>query len=705
MTRSDDRKKTRVAILGGGVGAISAAFALTSPDNPAHEEYEVTIYQMGWRLGGKGASGRNGRFHQRIEEHGLHIWMGWYHNAFRLIKECYGERGRDPSRPLARWQEAFRPHSLVTLMDWHNASWKRWDMCFPQTPDEPGNRYASVAGHLQMLRGWMGAARNVMRESPQTGSQFLLDAFGTRTLGGMVFTGLPELLYFLRAISADQRVGAARCRRVRSHAARLRERVRAVIDHGAYDADDTFRRLTEMLDLMCTVVIGLIDEGVATGARTFNALDELELREFLRKHGCHQRALECAFLRTYYNLALAYSGGDSTDPANENAAAGVAINIMLRGCVGYRGAFMWEMQSGMGDTIFAPYYEVLLKRGVKFEFFHRVRELGLSSDGRRVQTIEIERQVDLRGPRYDPLIDVNGLACWPSTPRYEQLVQGEQLRAGGNTFNLESNNSQWTPVGAVTLHAGRDFDTVVLGIPTMSVPICTPLAQHSASWRNMIAGVETVATQAFQLWLRPSVEALGWRPSTSPEQHSGRSVLGAYAQPFHTWADFSHLAASEDWPEWMRPHTVAYFLGTIPAPFEASAQPTSAEGNSLYVQRESTRWMTSSARALWPRFVDANGALAWDLLVDPGERDGEARLDSQYHRANTEGSERYVQHTAGTTKHRLKAGESGFENLVLAGDWTDTGICGGCVETATMSGLQASRAISGYPEMVLGELR
>ena len=72
---------TRVAILGGGAGGVTAAFELTAtPD--LREQYEVTVYQRGWRLGGKGASGRNQERGQRIEEHGLHMWMGFYEQAF-----------------------------------------------------------------------------------------------------------------------------------------------------------------------------------------------------------------------------------------------------------------------------------------------------------------------------------------------------------------------------------------------------------------------------------------------------------------------------------------------------------------------------------------------------------------------------------------------------------------------------------------------
>ena len=50
--------KRKVAILGGGVSAITVAMQLT--DDPAwRDQFEsITIYQLGWRLGGKGATGR-----------------------------------------------------------------------------------------------------------------------------------------------------------------------------------------------------------------------------------------------------------------------------------------------------------------------------------------------------------------------------------------------------------------------------------------------------------------------------------------------------------------------------------------------------------------------------------------------------------------------------------------------------------------------
>ena len=100
-----EAKKTRVAVLGGGLGAMSAAFELTAT-RELRERYEVTVYQQGWRLGGKGASGRNAAIGERIEEHGLHAFMGFYEHAFALMRAAYAEWRKEPDNPFQTWQDA-----------------------------------------------------------------------------------------------------------------------------------------------------------------------------------------------------------------------------------------------------------------------------------------------------------------------------------------------------------------------------------------------------------------------------------------------------------------------------------------------------------------------------------------------------------------------------------------------------------------------
>ena len=83
---------------------------------------------------------------------------------------------------------------------------------------------------------------------------------------------------------------------------------------------------------------------------------------------------------------------------------------------------------------------------------------------------------------------------------------------------------------------------------------------------------------------------------------------------------------------------------------------------------------------------------------------GRDRIDSQYLRVNVDPSDRYVLSLPGTARYRLRADESGYDNLVLAGDWTDNGLNAGCIEAAVVSGIQAANAVTGrsHLERVVG---
>ena len=98
-----------------------------------------------------------------------------------------------------------------------------------------------------------------------------------------------------------------------------------------------------------------------------------------------------------------------------------------------------------------------------------------------------------------------------------------------------------------------------------------------------------------------------------------------------------------------------------------------------------------------------SGKFDWDLLIDPESRIGEARLKAQFFRANVDPSERYIYAGPGTLRFRMRGDQSGFDNLFLAGDWTRNGLNVGAMESAVMSGMQASRAICRHPERIAFE--
>jgi uncharacterized protein with NAD-binding domain and iron-sulfur cluster len=217
--------------------------------------------------------------------------------------------------------------------------------------------------------------------------------------------------------------------------------------------------------------------------------------------------------------------------------------------------------------------------------------------------------------------------------------------------------------------------------------VASELIADRPEWRDMTKHLRTVATQAFQLWLRPTESALGWnRPGIT---------TSGYVAPFDTWASMPQTLWAEEWPEDDRPCTVAYFCGAFDAEWPAS------EDHSDYVGRCRQRVLAHAVKYLddhvglyLPAAVSSHG-FGWHLLSGADGHRGTSALETQHISVNIDPSDRYVQSVPGSDKYRLRPDESGYDNLVLAGDWTDSGINAGCVEAAVMSGLQAANALLG----------
>jgi uncharacterized protein with NAD-binding domain and iron-sulfur cluster len=120
-----------------------------------------------------------------------------------------------------------------------------------------------------------------------------------------------------------------------------------------------------------------------------------------------------------------------------------------------------------------------------------------------------------------------------------------------------------------------------------------------------------------------------------------------------------------------------------------------------YVNRYTEQVHTSAVRLLnhhvglyFPNTVTEQG-FAWYLLSGVKCQRGREALATQHVSMNVDPSDRYVQSVPGTERYRLRPDESGYENLVLAGDWTDSGMNAGCIEAAVLSGLEAANALLG----------
>jgi uncharacterized protein with NAD-binding domain and iron-sulfur cluster len=696
---------TKVAVLGGGVGGMTAAFELTATPE-LRERFDVTLYQLGWRNGGKGASGRNAAVAERIEEHGLHVWFGFYDNAFRVMRDAYAELGREPGTPLATFDDAFHPCDTIVLYDRQGSGWKAFDFTCPRNllrPGDPGElptfwEMAATATRWA-LGGWRDL-RDRRDDLPAAEHRDLIPDWFENLARGLA-DDLLELPFDVaeRLLGVAERLASQRARNtdnlIAQHAiqplllVRLLEAFRdwlwTAVVRSRYERDPELRLFFTMVDAGVSTVAGIVKDGILEHG--FSVVNHLEWADWLKRHGAHEVTIgrtpaeRAPVLRAVYDVAFAYPNGVIEDA---NCAAGTATNDLLRLVFSYRGSIMYKMQAGMGDVVFTPLYELLKRRGVKFEFFHAVTSLKAGSGG--VDEIEVVRQVELAPghAEYDPLKPVNGLPCWPSEPLWEQL----EPAAKGVDFEAELNPLKRP---AKKLARGTDFDEVVLGIPIGALDtICADLVAKDERFARAVSTAATVRTQAFQLWANRAAPDLGW-------DFTENSVAGCYVEPLDTYCDMTHLLPREAWKPTDHTRTIGYFCGVLDEPKgEDHAAATDR------VKRNAIEFVERDLPELWPKAFH-DGKFDWDVLVDRNDGKGPARFDSQYWRANTSPWERYVLTPAGTVEHRLPSGDSGFDNLKLAGDWTATGIDGGCVEAAVISGMDAARAISGDPTHVPGK--
>lgn len=710
VTGDAEEAPLKVAVIGGGCGALAAAFELTSPQHQGR--FQVTVYQEGWRLGGKGASGRGAS--GRIEEHGLHVWLGYYDNAFAMMRACYAElEFSQEASSFGAWRDAFVAESDIGLFSpAERAGWQRWSAHFPPTPGLPGDPLPP--GELTSLRRYLARSLTLLRTlvldcavgrdapghacRPENGTpEYLAKAAGALLARGAFLGGavLAEALAVLAA-ALDAMPGALDGAWVD-----LAERAVAGARRWLEDrfvADDDLRHVWEVVDLGLAYIVGVIRFGLLTDPRGLDAIDDWECRAWLKKNGASDRALDSPFVRGLYDLALAYEEGD---PKRPSLSAGQGLRATLRLFYGYRGAIFWRMRAGMGDVVFAPLYEVLRRRGVRFEFFHRLTNVGLppggqlsAGEGSYVESLTFDVQARIKGgDEYRPLVEFAGRPCWPAKPDFAQLASGARLAREGRDCE-----SHWDRrrEGETRLQVGRNFDFVVLGVSIGAVPyVCSELVARDARWRAMCENVKTVATQAFQVWLNEDLDALGW---SGPPY-----IVAGYVKPFDTWCDMAHVIPEESWAT--PPATAVYFCGVLPEP--AGADRSDAAYPAMMAARVKASAVThlkTAGQAVWPGAYDARGRFRWALLADPSEKaDGraatDARFDTQYWRANVNPSDRYVLNTPGSTRFRISPLDMTYDNLTLAGDWTDCGFNTGCVEAAVMSGRLAAHALSGFPAL------
>ena len=674
----------KVAILGGGMAALATAYELSAQD-----DLDITIHTLGWRLGGKCASSRGPD--DRIEEHGIHGFLGSYYNACPMLADVYAELARPAGSPLATFDEAMVGMDALQMYMYKNGVPQPFYAHFPPNTDfpDPAKPLAIIGVEelVQRVIAFFERAHSMARPHPHT--TFLRRLFD-RALAALE----DEMIREIGAVS---------------------KAILPILDEGHKLVNEVLKPLVEgnelsleiftILDWGFAILRGaLADDVVENG---FDALDEFIWSDWLAKNGADPITIASPMAVNTINLAYQYPHGNTKEKAT--MGAGAYLHWSLRG-LAFCGHAIYAFAAGTGETVIAPFYEVLLARGVKFEFFSKVTALNLDSDGTSIASVDIDLQATLKPgiDAYSPLMDPapQGLPSWPGEPNYEQLNEGAAMKAA--KVDLESWWTPWQSVGKKTLTAGEDYDDLVFALSIGAAPyVCQQLIAKSDAWSKMVEALPAVQTQAFQIWLSDSMFDLGW---PTPLKGHDTALADTYIPPFSGHCEMRHLIKWEGWPSDNKPHSLWYFCDEMA---ETGCPPSFTDHNyparmAAKVAQNSVDYLNRAIGPMMPKAINRNSggsgppeALDYSLLVDtrPEPGVGVERFASQFWRANIDPTERYVPTPAGSTKYRLAPWESGFSNLTIAGDWVYTGLNVGSVECAVMSGRLASHALTTQPPL------
>jgi uncharacterized protein with NAD-binding domain and iron-sulfur cluster len=658
--------KIRVAIVGGGCGGLSAAWQLSKQPG-----YDIHVYEKSWRLGGKGASVRDAD--GRILEHGLHVWFGFYENSFKMMRECYAEverrnwgPGPDNSQKLThgRIDDAFFPEPNVGVAGGSfQGEWAFWSGLFPPTDGLPGTPLDertdpfSVANYLLRCFGLLkalmlsvigpvkdGESCNPSRdwrygatvdpESKVDGDpsiavliERMTDLLRASSLTGatLLLQAVTILEAWLRSLNPAPRTADPSVRLMEALAAQTRRLLRDLTK-----VDAKFQMRADIIDIVMTSGVGLLRDCILFDDRGLDAINDYDFRDWLRKHGATDTAIESRFLVGAYDLLFAYEGGERSRPA---LAAGVALRGALRMFFTYRGSVFWRMGSGMGDAVFAPLYKVLLTgrrladadlrsvssardeansedgspifaSTVQFHFLHEASKVGyeVSRNQRRyVTSLEFSTRGDEQelDERSKDALDARG--CWPENP---DSRFADAIKKGSSRRELK---------------LGLDFDRVIfaMGIDDFRKVGADrlPDSQRADSkspgvWKGMGDSVTTVATKSAQVWLRKDLAGLGW--------DRGSGLIAGLGFSFGAWADMTlTLAAERAW------------RGPIESPLDEALSveyfcDALSDGEIDKITKEA---QSEAVRNIKSKLLNIGGGLE-STAAAPELREGDARADA-----------------------------------------------------------------------------
>lgn len=641
-------------MVGGGLSGLVAAYELSRTPE-LRERFEVTVYERTWRLGGKLASGRDPERGERNEEHGLHVWFGFYNNTFALADEVY-RRWRAPAGcPLQTPLDFLQAHHVAMFAEPHGAAHRLHQLHLPRTGGAPlGGR-----ARLDPLQGLVGAVDLLRAATANLLGVAGWPRGGPRHPGPLWLrrwhTGLGRRLAAVLRHSDParrQRAGTA-LERALAGLHRLVHRLQRRLPRTS-----RLWQPTATLDCSVAFVRGLLheDDGILLDG-DLDRISDRELHDWLAQRGASADSVaHSTVLQGQYDAFFQFAGGDRDRRSFE---AGTAARIVLRGLFGYHGAVAWLLQTGMGEAFISPLYEVLRDQGVRFAFFHRFDGLELEDD--RVVALRFTREGRLLGERYEPLRTVAGQRCWGVRPDRSQVAPCAE------------------PVVV------RDLDDVVMALPLgVLAPdaggrsVVEPWFDRVPAARRAAEAINLQASVSAQLWLDRPLDGF-----------ASRASVVCWSRPYSVFCDMSPVLQHERWgPD--GPVCSVYLCGVD------RLEGPAAQADEVARERLAQQLIREGG-------LLHEGGFDFDALHDPQGRSGPERLRAQHVRFNVAPTDLCDGAVPGTARLRLEAHESGLHNLAIASTWTRTGLNTTCVEAAVMSGMAAARALGGCGRGIVGE--
>ena len=438
--------RERVVIVGGGIAGLTCAWHLSRTPE-LRERYEVELIEARGVPGGKLASTRDPEQGWRSLEHGLHVWFGFYENAFALVREVHERWRRPEGCPLQTWKDAFRPHSFTPIgrkvqgeVGWFPVQW-------PTNADEPGDGRVQLTGWgavTQALSTFQAAVRVLLlkagvplpakaRRPWRTGPLVAFEGLQLNDVDGLR-SGLQALDRLIRPLVAPYTA-----ENVDAHAAMA------------------------LLEVGLAFFLGLLDPkwGVHEDW-DLSRIDHLDFREWLIEAGGDPDVV-----KHWGGVKALYDTTFQVQDGRPSFAAGVAARVVIRVCTQYNGAVLYHLNAGMGEAVIAPLWEVLEDQGVRLRLGCRL--VGLD-------------RVELR-PVEEPLLDWRGLRVW-----------NEGVRLGDPTEEALS----WEHL------------VLALPLPAHRGEAWLAALREDARFSRMLDAPSLVKTEAVQLWMPKTLEGMGW---------------------------------------------------------------------------------------------------------------------------------------------------------------------------------------------------